>query len=122
MASVTETTLRRILANAKIRPFKVSYYCERLDPDFESKMHDGIVIYKQVSLQFDEAGNLRPFEGMSVHTLSYDEKPGMQALDTTADDRPPVAGTEKTVQYSGTMNMCGWARLQPSTCLPAAPL
>ena len=65
MASVTETTLRKILANAKIRPFKISYYCERRDPDFDSKMHDVLVIYKQLSLQFDEEGNLRPFEGMT---------------------------------------------------------
>lgn len=95
MVSVTETTLRKILANAKIRPFKISYYCEKRDPDFDSKMHDVLVIYKQLSLQFDEEGALRPFEGMPVHTLSYDEKPGMQALDSTVGDRPPVPGTEK---------------------------
>ena len=95
MATVTETTLRKILANAKIRPFKVSYYCERRDPDFDSKMHDVLVIYKQLSLQFDEEGNLKPLEGVPVHTLSYDEKPGMQALDTTTQDRPPIPGTDK---------------------------
>lgn len=95
MTTVTETTLRRILANAKIRPFKVSYYCEKRDPDFESKMHDVLVVYKQISLQFDEVGNLKPFEGVPVHTLSYDEKPGMQALNTTSEDRPPVIGTDK---------------------------
>lgn len=95
MTTVTETTLRRILANAKIRPFKVSYYCEKRDPDFDSKMHDVLVVYKQISLQFDEAGNLKPFEGVPVHTLSYDEKPGMQALNTTSEDRPPVIGTDK---------------------------
>lgn len=121
MASVTETALRKILANAKICPFKISYYCERRDPEFDPKMHDVLVIYKQLSLQFDEDGTIRPFEGIPVHTLSYDEKPGMQALDTTTDDRPPVPGTEKTAQYAVTMGMCGWARchcLQPSTCLP----
>ena len=47
MATVTETTLRKILADAKICPFKVSYYCEKRDPDFDSKMHDVLVIYKQ---------------------------------------------------------------------------
>ena len=77
MASVTETTLRRILANAKIRPFKKSYCYEKRDPDFDSKMHDVLVIYKQISLQFDEEGNLRPFEGMPVHTLSYDAGAGL---------------------------------------------
>ena len=95
MATVTETTLRRILANAKIRPFKISYYCEKRDPDFDSKMHDVLVIYKQLSLQFDEEGNLCPSEGTPVHTLSYDEKPGIQALDSTVEDRAPVPNTEK---------------------------
>ncbi len=42
-----------------------------------------------------EDGNLMPFEGAAVHTLSYDEKPGVQAIGTTADDRPPIPGTEK---------------------------
>lgn len=95
MTAVTETTLRKILANAKVRPFKVSYYCEKRDPDFDAKMHDVLVIYKQVSLQFDEEGRLKPFEGVPVHILSYDEKPGMQALSTTTEDRPPVPGTDK---------------------------
>ena len=39
MANVGETTLRKILANAKIRPFKISYYCEKRDPDFDAKMN-----------------------------------------------------------------------------------
>lgn len=95
MATVTETTLRKIMATAKIRPFKVTYYCEKRDPDFDSKMHDVLVIYKQISLQFDEEGNLKPQEGFSVHTLSYDEKPGMQAMGVTTEDRSPVPGTDK---------------------------
>ena len=32
---------------------------------------------------------------MPVHTLSYDEKPRMQALKTTVEDRPPIPDTEK---------------------------
>ena len=95
MATVSEFTLRKILDNAKIQPFKVTYYCEKRDPDFDSKMHDVLVIYKQLSLQFDEEGNLRPFEGTPVHTLSYDEKPGVQAIGNTAEDRPPVPDTGK---------------------------
>ena len=38
---------------------------------------------------------MKHFEGVPVHTLSYDEKPGMQALDTTAEDKPPVPDTDK---------------------------
>ncbi len=95
MASVSETKLRQILKDAKLRPFKVSYYCEQRDPDFDAKMHDVLVIYKQLSLQFDDEGKLLPFEGPPVHTVSYDEKPGIQAIGTTAEDRPPVPGLSK---------------------------
>ena len=90
MATVTETTLRSILRDASIKPFQVSYYCERRDPEFNSKMHDVLVIYKQIEMQFDKDGNLIPFEGNGVHTLSYDEKPGIQAIQTTSDDLPPL--------------------------------
>ena len=72
------------------------HYCEKRDPDFDSKMHDVLVIYKQLSLQFDENGNLKPFEGTPTHTLSYDEKPGMQAIGNTVKDRPPIPDTGKS--------------------------
>ena len=90
MATVAETTLRKILQNARIKPFQVSYYCERRDPEFDTKMHDVLVVYKQVDMQFDENGNLKPFEDEAIHTLSYDEKPGIQAIQTTTEDLPPV--------------------------------
>lgn len=79
--------------------FKVTYYCEKRDPDFDSKMHNVLVIYKQVSLQFDKDGNLLPFEGTPVHTLSYDEKPGIQAIGSTTPDLPPISNTEKGSSY-----------------------
>ena len=90
MATVAETTLRKILQNARIKPFQVSYYCERRDPEFDTRMHEVLVIYKQVEMQFDENGNLKPFENEAIHTLSYDEKPGIQAIQTTTEDLPPV--------------------------------
>ena len=75
----------------------MTYYCEKRDPDFDNKMHDVLVIYKQLELRFDEDGVFVPFpEGETVvHTLSYDEKPGIQAIATTCPDKPPVPDTEK---------------------------
>jgi transposase len=35
--------------------------------------------------------------GRSLAIVSYDEKPGIQAIGTTAPDRPPVPGTSPTV-------------------------
>ena len=36
MASVSESTVRRILKSAKLKPFKITYYCEKRDPDSEA--------------------------------------------------------------------------------------
>ena len=92
MATVAETTLRKILSNARIKPFQVSYYCERRDPEFDAKMHDVLVIYKQIEMQFDENGTLIvPDDYKLTITVSYDEKPGIQAISNTAPDLRPTA-------------------------------
>ena len=62
-------------------------------------MHDVLVIYKQIEMQFDKDGKLIPFEKDAVHTLSYDEKPGIQAIATTGEDRPPIPNTDKSNGY-----------------------
>ena len=94
---VSEYTVRKILAKAKIQPFKVKYYCEKRDPNFDSKMHDVLVIYKQLELQFNDDGTVNASDDEDVvHTLSYDEKPGIQAIESTTADLPPIAGTDKT--------------------------
>ena len=56
------------------------------------------MIYKQLELRFDENGIFVPFteEETVVHTLSYDEKPGIQAIMTYSEDKVPVPYTEKT--------------------------
>ena len=44
-------------------------------------------------------GKLIPFEKDAVHTLSYDEKPGIQAIATTGEDHPPIPNTDKSNGY-----------------------
>lgn len=97
MATASTSTIRKILREAQLNPHKITYYCEKRDPDFNRKMHDVLVIYKQLELRFDEEGKFVPFsEGETpVHTLSYDEKPGVQAIATTSEDKAPVPDTEK---------------------------
>ena len=58
LKTITKPMIQKILKRSDIKPFKIKYYCERRDPDFESKMHDVLVVYKQVSMQFDEEGNI----------------------------------------------------------------
>lgn len=90
LASITKPMVQKILKRSDIKPFKIKYYCEKRDPDFEAKMHDILVVYKQVSMQFDENGNIIIPEGEPmVHTISCDEKPGIQAIATTSEDLRP---------------------------------
>ncbi len=91
LETITKARIQQILKASDIKPFKIKYYCERRDPDFEKKMHDVLLVYKQVEMQFDDQGNLLPFDGQVVHTLSYDEKPGIQAIATTTPDLRPTA-------------------------------
>ena len=90
LASITKPMVQKILKRSDIKPFKIKYYCEKRDPDFEAKMHDVLVVYKQVSMQFDENGNIIIPEGEPMfHTISCDEKPGIQAIATTSEDLRP---------------------------------
>ena len=82
MATASVSSIRKILREAQLNPHKITYYCEKRDPDFDKKMHDVLVIYKQLELRFDENGIFVPFpEGETViHTLSYDENPEYRQL------------------------------------------
>ena len=52
-------------------------------------MHNVLLVYKQLEMQFDESGKLIISEDTPIHVLSYDEKPGIQAIATTSDDLMP---------------------------------
>ena len=51
------------------------------------------MVYKQVELLFDKDGNLLPVEGAKTVTISYDKKPGIQAIKCTSADLPPTSIT-----------------------------
>lgn len=81
-----KATVWRILEENKIRPHKIRYYLEKRDEKFEEKMHDVLMIYKEVEAQ-RATGNKS-----GVITVSVDEKPGVQAIGHTAPDLPPKIG------------------------------
>lgn len=128
MATASIFSIRKILREAQLNPHKITYYCEKRDPDFDRKMHDILVIYKQVELRFDENGEFVPFaDGEEVvHTLSFDEKPGIQAITTTSEDKPPILGTEKVstilrdYEYRrlGTLSLLAAIDLQTGEAIP----
>jgi transposase len=85
-------TVSKILRAQPLHPHKVEYYLERRDAGFNAKMKQVLHVYRQVEL-WHTAG--APAELTAV--LSYDEKPGIQALENTAPDLPPVPGRHTTV-------------------------
>lgn len=90
LSTITKTSIKNILDAAEIKPFRIQYYCENRDPEFEAKMHQVLLVYKQIELLFDENGELYiPAGEQDVHTVSYDEKPGIQAIATTSPDLKP---------------------------------
>lgn len=90
LAKAGKTTVWRILDAHELKPHRVRYYLERRDAQFEHKMAEVLMVYRDVNLyRADAAHDARP---LPIYTVSVDEKPGVQALGTTAPDLPPVPG------------------------------
>ena len=85
-------TVSKILRAQAVQPHKIEYYLERRDAQFDVKMKQVLHVYRQVEL-WRQAGAPRELTAV----LSYDEKPGIQALENTAPDLPPVPGRHATV-------------------------
>ena len=77
------------------------YYLEQRDPEFEPKMAEILCVYRQVAMLRCQAecgeSQGQDSGGGSLAIVSYDEKPGIQAIGTTAPDRPPLPGVSPTV-------------------------
>jgi transposase len=93
-AQVVKSTVHTILRDAPLRPHKVKYYLERRDPEFERKMKEVLIVYREVA---ELEQNPPPSGTPRIVTVSVDEKPGVQALATTSDDLPPVPGAHPEV-------------------------
>ena len=125
LSTISQSKVRTILEEADIKPNKITYYCENRDPDFDQKMHNVLLVYKQLSMQFDENGKfIAVTEGEpTTHTISYDEKPGIQAIANTTEDLPPDKD-HKTIsrdyEYKrlGTVSLLAGIDLQTGEAIP----
>src|SRR6516162_5398025 len=88
LAKLAQGTLCKILNQQEIKPHKVRYYLERRDPEFRQKMAEVLCVYRQVKLIKEAAAAAKQKPSDAVAIVSYDEKPGIQALATTAPDLP----------------------------------
>ena len=125
LSTVSQSKVRTILEEADIKPNKIKYYCENRDPDFDEKMHNVLLVYKQLSFQFDENGNLLPFDDEEpvTHVLSYDEKPGIQAIASTSDDlmpddKHPTISRDYEYKRLGTVSLLAGLDLQTGEAIP----
>ena len=99
LANLVQGTVCKILGQEEVKPHKVRYYLERRDAEFEQKMAEVLCVYREVQIlkkAAAKAKNKAKKPGKPVTIVSYDEKPGIQAIATTAPDLPPVPGTYAT--------------------------
>jgi transposase len=95
LASAGKSTVWRILDDNDIKPHKIRYYLEKRDPDFDRKMQEVLMVYRDVSIYAQGADHdARP---NPIYTVSVDEKPGVRAIGLTAPDLPPVPGKAAAV-------------------------
>src|SRR5215468_3792785 len=92
LLKLSRSKLHKILRQGELRPHKIRYYVEKRDPDFEFKMANVLHVYKEVEI-VNQYHRGKAGRQLGMVTISYDEKPGIQALATTTPDRPPVVGT-----------------------------
>lgn len=125
LSTIHKSTVHSILDEAEIKPFRIKYYCENRDPDFEDKMHNVLLVYKQLSMQFDENGQFIPWEEdqQAIHVLSYDEKPGIQAIATTSpdllpDERHSTISRDYEYKRLGTLSLLAGIDLQTGEAIP----
>ncbi len=91
LSNLAQGTVCKILGAQAIKPHKARYYLERRDPEFEVKMAQILRVYKEVEiLKAAGAASAEPSGRQAI--VSYDEKPGMQAIGATAPDLPPKPG------------------------------
>lgn len=123
LSTIHKSTVHTILDEADINPHKITYYCENRDPNFDSKMHNVLLVYKQLEMQFDESGKLIISEDTPIHVLSYDEKPGIQAIATTSDDlmpneKHPTINRDYEYKRLGTLSLLAAIDLQTGEAIP----
>jgi len=95
LANAGKSTVWRILDDHDIKPHKIRYYLEKRDPEFDRKMQEVLMVYRDVSLYRE--GAVHDARPAPIYTVSVDEKPGVQAIGLTAPDLPPVAGKASAV-------------------------
>jgi len=89
LSKIARGTISKILGASNVKPHKISSYLAPIDPEFEPKSAVVLHTYKQVELlqQISKEG-----KHLDMIIISYDEKPGIQAIGNRYPDLMPVPG------------------------------
>jgi transposase len=115
-----KSVVHGILEKAGIKPHKISYYLERRDEEFDKKMAEVLVVYKEVEL----SNAIGQKEERKHVTISYDEKPGIQAIKNIAAQLMPVIEKHATIgrdyEYKrlGTLSLLAGIDLHTGIAIP----
>lgn len=117
LCGIAYSTISTILNKENIKPHKIRYYLEKRDPEFKEKMNNVLIVYKQMELQFTTD------EKTGIITVSYDEKPGIQAIANTAEDLLPTKeygfiGRDSEYKRLGTLSLLAGMDLNTGEIFP----
>jgi len=119
LKKIGKGVLNGILSKGNIKPHKIGYYLERRDPEFDIKMANILQVYKEISL-INEGKIQREKET----TISYDEKPGIQAIKNIAPQLHPITNKYRTLmrdyEYKrlGTLSLLSGIDLHSGKVIP----
>jgi len=94
LSKISRGTISKILRASNVKPHKISSYLAPIDPEFEPKSAVVLHTYKQVELLQQISKEGKPLD---MIIISYDEKPGIQAIGNRYPDLMPVLGKHATV-------------------------
>ncbi len=104
LGKIRRGTVWKILAENQIKPHRIRYYMEKRDEAFDEKMKQVLEVYREVDkarqYKENEASGASDDRSQTVY-ISYDEKPGIQAIENTAPDLLPVPGQYPSLLRDG---------------------
>ena len=110
LAHIQKGTVCKFLRETNLKPFRIKYYVDSSDPQFEEKMTQILLLYKKVHLCLEEKQK-RDEEQCSCpvpeHSqiqewtvVSYDEKPGVQCIENKRKTKMPLSCQGKNTHVS----------------------
>ena len=116
LANINKSMVWKYLDEDDLKPFRIRYYLEKRDPNFAEKMREVLMVYKEVQMAIES-------DDTEMITLSFDEKPGIQALGTTVDDCPMTEEHEFIARDSdyvrhGTVSLLAGLNLMTGEIVP----